>query len=67
MYWHYIGWKCPLYRGVLFHCIHVICTHLDDEFQQFIGFLESLQHLVNGNHHKHVCILTRIRTCIARG
>ena len=25
--------------------------YLDDEFKQFIGFLECLQHFVNGDHH----------------
>lgn len=34
-------------------------TYLDDEFKQLIGFLETFQHLINGDHNKYMSILTK--------
>ena len=42
-------------------------TDLDDEFKQFIGFLESFQHLVDCDHDQHMGVLARQGYCITVG
>ena len=36
-----------------------IAADLDDEFEKFVGLLESFQHLVDRDNHQHMGVLAR--------
>ena len=47
-------------HGMVSVCVRgETAADLDDEFEKFVGFLESFQHLVDRDNHQHMGVLAR--------